>query len=92
MHRGVEHSLSGIQANLVGEVYKGLMPVMGLMDKLQTFAENENALAKQNANAGVNVGVDVNANVGGAGPGGVTGALPNGVPHPFHPTHPAPPS
>ena len=88
MHRGVEHSLSGIQANLVGEVYKGLMPVMGLMDKLQTFAENENALAKQNAIAGVNVGVG-GGGVGGAGPGGVTGALPTGVPHPFHP---APPS
>ena len=88
MHRGVEHSLSGIQANLVGEVYKGLMPVMGLMDKLQTFAENENALAKQNAIAGVNAG-NVNANVGGAGPGGFIGALPTGVPHP---THPAPPS
>ena len=87
MHRGVEHSLSGIQANLVGEVYKGLMPVMGLMDKLQTFAENENALAKQNAIAG-NVG-NVNANVGGAGPGGVAGTLPHSVPHPFHP---APPS
>ena len=85
MHRGVEHSLSGIQANLVGEVYKGLWPVMGLMDKLQTFAENENALAKANANA--NAGV--NANVGGAGPGGFIGALPTGVPHP---THPAPPS
>ena len=88
MHRGVEHSLSGLQANLVGEVYKGLMPVMGLMDKLQTFAENENALAKANAIAGVNVGVG-GGGVGGAGPGGVIGALPTGVPHPFHP---APPS
>ncbi|KAK7693784.1 hypothetical protein QCA50_003356 [Cerrena zonata] len=49
MRDGVQASLNDLQADLIGQVYKGLMPVVGLTDRLQTFVEDENALARANS-------------------------------------------
>lgn len=80
MHEGVQTTLNELQAGLVGQVYKGLMPVVNLTDRLQTFAENESTLNRARSQPV-------------AGPSSATAsALATAVPQGFHPSSSAPPS